>query len=450
MLANASKAAQQGPLIAASHNALGLAYEAHGQAQQAVLCFRLALALLQPGKGSGSSPDDDAALAGLLAQQQAAGGEGDSKQLPPCSLSLDDPAVQDLATAVQLNLARALARAGQHEAAVQLYKQLASSAAMKGDKSAQLAYAHALQASGDQPGCEEALRAALAGTEDPSQQVRRGWCKEGSCGSGVMGQHDSSQCCLLLCCMSPSNTASNAADCSQPNPMSVCTCVPQYVCSSMCAPVRVLQYVCSSPCRSRLADHAAVVLWVQVLVADALQRVLLAAGRLDDCFALVLQTCTEQPPLPVVDQRVAGLWLPLAAASVAGGDDGMMAQVGAHGAHGCLRAAAAVHVKCCPSLCTRHVSHDTQAVREVAGVARLRHVMAALPQACHVGLAPLQCSWCRCEGQARDAHASSCFTPAPAGTGSVACTVSIVSLRPGKQSGSIVTVDSVSHPLPFS
>ncbi len=176
MLANASKAAQQGPLIAASHNALGLAYEAHGQAQQAVLCFRLAMALLQPGKASGSGPGDDAALAELLAQQQPAGGEAASKQLPPYSLSLDDPAVQDLATAVQLNLARALARAGQDEAAVQLYQQLASSAAMEGDLSAQVTYAHALHAAGDQPGCEQVLRAALAGTEDPSQQVRPGWC----------------------------------------------------------------------------------------------------------------------------------------------------------------------------------------------------------------------------------------------------------------------------------
>ncbi len=73
------------------------------------------------------------------------------------------------------------------------------------------------------------------------------------------------------------------------------------------------------------------VLCVQVLVADALLRVLVAAGRLDDCFALVLQTCTEQPPLPEVDQHGAALWLTLAAASVAGGDDGMLAQVGALG-----------------------------------------------------------------------------------------------------------------------
>ncbi len=63
-------------------------------------------------------------------------------------------------------------------------------------------------------------------------------------------------------------------------------------------------------------------------MADALLRVLVAAERLDDGFALVLQQSSDQPPLPEVDQLVAGLWLTLAAASVACRDEGMLGQVG--------------------------------------------------------------------------------------------------------------------------
>jgi hypothetical protein len=67
----------------------------------------------------------------------------------------------------------------------------------------------------------------------------------------------------------------------------------------------------------------------QVQVAGALVRLLLAAGRLDDAFAAVLQQATEQPAAPEVDEPVARLWLALYAATVAGGDEPLQSQVGA-------------------------------------------------------------------------------------------------------------------------
>jgi superkiller protein 3 len=144
--AAAARAAALAPLDPAARNAWGLALEARGDAVRAVGQYRAALELLQSVAAPPAPPGGAAAACALRQPAAARGGA-------------------PLATAVRLNLARALARAGLHSEATLLYGEMEYLEELEGEAAAWLSYAHARRATGDASGAAYAAGAALAAAE---------------------------------------------------------------------------------------------------------------------------------------------------------------------------------------------------------------------------------------------------------------------------------------------
>eukprot|EP00955_Chlamydomonas_euryale_P001252 14623-Chlamydomonas_euryale.AAC.1 len=179
--AAATKSLHQMPTLPAAHNALGLAAEARGHPREAAKCYETALQLLLQGGGGGSSVGastlPDAADSGAdVAYALAYLGVGTAGARLAGGA---DATAAPLATAVRLNLARALSRLGAEvpgaaACAVAEYERLDAERAMGADAYAWLSYAAAIKRVGEQPDggnggssagnarIESALRSALA------------------------------------------------------------------------------------------------------------------------------------------------------------------------------------------------------------------------------------------------------------------------------------------------
>jgi hypothetical protein len=157
VLACAAKSAAAAPLLPAAHNSYGLACEARGVHADAARAFRRALALLQGGESGG------------IADSAAAGDAPYSLPLAGAAADAGGPAASPaaLAAALQLNLGRALVRAGRGGEALEIYRDLEAAGALTGQPYAWICRAFAARDAGEGPAAvAAALQAALREARD--------------------------------------------------------------------------------------------------------------------------------------------------------------------------------------------------------------------------------------------------------------------------------------------